>query len=152
MIKIIKNILNSLYQVLGLPYIVIKKVLQVLVQVLKKSLSVIGSLINKVADLINKGLKGLINGLLTVFNWIMKSIQFVTKYFVVGILYLPKLLKAVGKWLVKAIKESIAQIFTLLGFFIAWLTLTGSAKDIVGIAIIISTAVWLLTISLREDD
>ena len=65
---------------------------------------------------------------------------------------LPKLLKGIGKWLVKAIKESIAQIFTLLGFFIAWLTLTGSAKDIVGIAIIISTAVWLLTISLREDD
>ena len=49
------------------------------------------------------------------------------------------------------LKETIAQTFTLLGFFIAWLTLTGTAKDIVGIAIIISTVLWLLTIGLRKD-
>jgi hypothetical protein len=48
------------------------------------------------------------------------------------------------------LKESVAQIFTLLGFFIAWLTLTGSAKDVVGIAILFSIAVWLLTINWRE--
>ena len=30
-----------------------------------------------------------------------------------------KNLKIVGKWLIDAIKESIAQIFTILGFFIA---------------------------------
>jgi len=47
-------------------------------------------------------------------------------------------------------KESIAQIFTLLGFFIAWFTLTGTAQDIVGVAIIISTIVWLITIRLRD--
>jgi len=29
--------------------------------------------------------------------------------------------------------------------------LTGTAKDIVGIAIIISTVLWLLTIGLRKD-
>ena len=49
------------------------------------------------------------------------------------------------------LKETIAQTFTLLGFFIAWLTLTGTAKDIVGVAIIISTILWLLTIGLRKD-
>lgn len=48
------------------------------------------------------------------------------------------------------LKESVAQIFTLLGFFIAWLTLTGSAKDVVGIAILFSIVVWLLTINWRE--
>ena len=48
------------------------------------------------------------------------------------------------------VKESIAQIFTILGFFIAWFTLTGTAADIVGIAIIISIAIWLLTIRLRD--
>ena len=48
------------------------------------------------------------------------------------------------------LKESIAQIFTILGFFIAWFTLTGSAQDIVGIAILVSIAVWLVTISLRD--
>ena len=61
-----------------------------------------------------------------------------------------KNLKFVGKWFVDAMKESIAQIFTILGFFIAWFTLTGSAQDIVGIAIIISIVIWLLTIYLRD--
>jgi uncharacterized membrane protein YdbT with pleckstrin-like domain len=58
--------------------------------------------------------------------------------------------KFVGKWIIDAIKESIAQIFTILGFFIAWFTLTGSAQDIVGIAIIVSIAIWLVTIRLRD--
>lgn len=65
-----------------------------------------------------------------------------------------KLSKMVGGdifiWLWDVIKESIAQIFTLLGFFIAWFTLTGTAQDIVGIAIVISTIVWLVTIRLRD--
>ena len=61
-----------------------------------------------------------------------------------------KNLKVLGKWVVDAIKESIAQIFTILGFFIAWFTLTGSAQDIVGIAIIVSIAIWLLTIYIRD--
>jgi len=64
---------------------------------------------------------------------------------------LPKIAMFIGKWLIDAIKESIAQIFTILGFFIAWFTLTGSAQDIVGIAIIISIAIWLLTIYIREE-
>jgi uncharacterized membrane protein YdbT with pleckstrin-like domain len=62
-----------------------------------------------------------------------------------------KNIKFVGKWIIDAIKESIAQVFTLLGFFIAWFTLTGSAQDIVGVAIIVSTVIWLLTIYIRED-
>ena len=65
-----------------------------------------------------------------------------------------KLSKMVGGdifiWLWDVIKESIAQIFTLLGFFIAWFTLTGTAQDIVGVAIVISTIVWLVTIRLRD--
>jgi len=58
--------------------------------------------------------------------------------------------KFVGKWVIDAIKESIAQIFTILGFFIAWFTLTGSAQDIVGIAIVVSIIIWLVTIRLRD--
>lgn len=78
---------------------------------------------------------------------------------------LPKVLTIVGKlptlaikalkgfltWLGKAIKESIAQLWTLLGFFIAWLTLTGTAQQIVGIATVLSTILWLVTIPLREE-
>ena len=62
-----------------------------------------------------------------------------------------KYIKKVINWVKEILKETIAQTFTLLGFFIAWLTLTGTAKDIVGIAIIISTVLWLLTIGLRKD-
>tara|TARA_R100000353_G_scaffold39993_2_gene31721 strand:+ start:5779 stop:6003 length:225 start_codon:yes stop_codon:yes gene_type:complete len=62
-----------------------------------------------------------------------------------------KYIKKIINWLKEILKETIAQTFTLLGFFIAWLTLTGTAKDIVGIAIIISTILWLLTIGLRKD-
>jgi len=62
-----------------------------------------------------------------------------------------KYIKKFFKWLSEIIKETIAQTFTLLGFFIAWLTLTGTAKDIVGVAIILSTILWLLTIGLRKD-
>ena len=58
--------------------------------------------------------------------------------------------KFVGKWVIDALKESIAQIFTILGFFIAWFTLTGSAQDIVGIAIVVSIIIWLVTIRLRD--
>jgi hypothetical protein len=61
-----------------------------------------------------------------------------------------KNLKFVGKWVIDAIKESIAQIFTILGFFIAWFTLTGSAQDIVGIAIVLSIIIWLATIRMRD--
>ena len=59
-------------------------------------------------------------------------------------------IKSIVKWFLDVFKESIAQIFTLLGFFIAWFTLTGSAQDIVGIAIIVSTIIWLITIRLRS--
>lgn len=54
-------------------------------------------------------------------------------------------------WLKDAGLEVIVQSFTLLGFFIAWLTLTGTARDIVGIAIIITTILWLVTIPLRKE-
>jgi uncharacterized membrane protein YkgB len=55
-------------------------------------------------------------------------------------------------WIWEAVKESIAQLWTLLGFFIAWLTLTGTAQDVVGIATVIVTVIWLITIPLRKDE
>ncbi len=63
-----------------------------------------------------------------------------------------KIIKGFFKWIWEAIKESIAQLWTLLGFFIAWLTLTGTAQDVVGLATVIVTAIWLITIPLRKDE
>jgi uncharacterized membrane protein YkgB len=63
-----------------------------------------------------------------------------------------KVVKGFFTWLKDAGVEVIAQAFTLLGFFIAWLTLTGSARDIVGIATMAVTVVWLITIPLRKGE
>ena len=63
-----------------------------------------------------------------------------------------KIIKKVLNYIWEVIKESIAQIFTLLGFFIAWLTLTGSAQQVVGIATVIATVIWLATIPLRKEE
>jgi hypothetical protein len=63
-----------------------------------------------------------------------------------------KIIKGFFNWIWEAIKESIAQVWTLLGFFIAWLTLTGTAQDVVGLATIAATIIWLITIPLRKED
>ena len=46
------------------------------------------------------------------------------------------------------------QAWTLLGMFIAWVVLDGSAKTIVGYAIIATLVAWAITYPLRnrEDD
>ena len=63
-----------------------------------------------------------------------------------------KIIKAIFKYIWEVIKESIAQVFTLLGFFIAWLTITGSDQQVVGVATLAATAIWLLTIPLRKEE
>lgn len=63
-----------------------------------------------------------------------------------------KVIKGFLGWIKDAIMESINQVFTILGFFIAWLTLTGTARDIVGIATLSSLAIWLITIPLRKEE
>lgn len=63
-----------------------------------------------------------------------------------------KAIKGLLSWLWEAVKESIAQVWTLLGFFIAWLTLTGTAQQVVGVATLLATAIWLITIPLRKEE
>ena len=78
---------------------------------------------------------------------LIKAIELLKK--ALGLAY--RLVKGFAVWFGKAVKESIAQVWTLLGFFIAWLTLTGTAQQIVGIATIAATILWLVTIPLREE-
>lgn len=63
-----------------------------------------------------------------------------------------KILKAILNYTLEVIKESIAQIFTVLGFFIAWLTMTGTAQQLTGIATIVALVIWLATIPLRKEE
>jgi len=48
--------------------------------------------------------------------------------------------------------DMASQIWTFLGLFCAWLVLTGSAKQVVGYAILISTFLWMITYPLRKED
>jgi hypothetical protein len=51
----------------------------------------------------------------------------------------------------KALISDLAnQIWTFVGLFSAWLVLTGSAKTVVGYAIVISIFLWITTFRLRN--
>lgn len=63
-----------------------------------------------------------------------------------------KVVKAILGYIWEVIKESIAQIFTILGFFIAWLTMTGTAQQLTGIATLVALVIWLATIPLRKEE
>jgi len=52
-------------------------------------------------------------------------------------------------WIKDAFIESLNQTWTLLGMFVAWCVLEGSARTIVGYATIFSLILWLVTINLR---
>ena len=50
------------------------------------------------------------------------------------------------KWL----GDLFNQVWTLLGMFIAWVVLEGSAKTVVGYAIVMCLIVWIATFSIRN--
>jgi hypothetical protein len=52
----------------------------------------------------------------------------------------------------KIIKDMIDQLWTLLGMFIAWVVLDGSAKTIVGYAIIGTFVACVVTYPLRNRE
>lgn len=48
------------------------------------------------------------------------------------------------------INDLIGQAWTLLGMFVAWLVLEGSAKTVVGWAILGTSILWIITYPLRN--
>lgn len=52
----------------------------------------------------------------------------------------------------KFFNDIIGQIWTLLGMFVAWIVLEGTAKEVVGWGIILSSIIWLITFPLRNND
>ena len=49
------------------------------------------------------------------------------------------------------INDLIGQAWTLLGMFVAWLVLEGSAKTVVGWAILGTSILWAITYPLRNQ-
>jgi hypothetical protein len=52
----------------------------------------------------------------------------------------------------KFLNDLLNQVWTLLGMFVAWIVLEGSAKTVVGWCIIGSLALWVITFPLRNRD
>lgn len=50
----------------------------------------------------------------------------------------------------KFLKDMLDQAWTLLGMFVAWVVLEGSAKTIVGYCIIGTLSLWAATYPLRN--
>lgn len=50
------------------------------------------------------------------------------------------------------LNDIVGQLWTLLGMFVAWIVLEGSAKDVVGWCIVITLAIWVVTYPLRKPD
>jgi len=48
------------------------------------------------------------------------------------------------------LSDIIGQLFTLLGMGVAWIVLEGSARTVVGYAIIASIGIWAATYRLRN--
>jgi hypothetical protein len=51
----------------------------------------------------------------------------------------------------KFLNDMIGQLWTLLGMFVAWVVLEGSAKTIVGYCILATLVVWGATYPLRNE-
>ena len=54
----------------------------------------------------------------------------------------------------KILSDFLNQAWTLLGMFVAWVVLDGSAKTVVGYAIVVTTFMWVVTYKARnpKDD
>jgi ABC-type uncharacterized transport system fused permease/ATPase subunit len=50
----------------------------------------------------------------------------------------------------KIFTDMVDQLWTLLGMFIAWVVLDGSAKTVVGYAIIGTLVAWAITYPIRN--
>ena len=48
------------------------------------------------------------------------------------------------------INDMLGQAWTLLGMFVAWVVLDGSAKQVVGMAIIATTSIWIISYPFRN--
>jgi hypothetical protein len=59
--------------------------------------------------------------------------------------------KKVVKFFSDLFKDIIDQAWTLLGMIIAWFVLDGSARDVVGLMIVITLAIWVVTFPLRRE-
>ena len=54
--------------------------------------------------------------------------------------------------MIKMLKDMAEQLWTLLGMFIAWVVLEGSARTVVGWATVGTLVAWVATYPLRNKE
>lgn len=54
--------------------------------------------------------------------------------------------------LIKFFNDILGQAWTLLGMFVAWVVLEGSAKTIVGYCIVGTLGLWIVTYPIRNKE
>lgn len=54
--------------------------------------------------------------------------------------------------IVKYFNDLLGQVWTLLGMFVAWVVLEGSAKTIVGYCILGTLVLWVITHPVRNKE
>jgi hypothetical protein len=52
----------------------------------------------------------------------------------------------------KFFNDILGQAWTLLGMFVAWVVLEGSAKEVVGNLILITLGIWVVTYPIRNKE
>ena len=117
--KLIKKMVGAGYKLLGMPYHLVIWTLKNIYKVLKEIVNYTAKGVELIIGIVLKTVETLWKVIKAPFPWGWKQVKKIKP-------------KSIFKWIVDVIKESIAQIFTLLGFYIAWFTLTGTAQDIVG--------------------
>lgn len=60
-------------------------------------------------------------------------------------------MKKIVKFFNDLFKDLVGQAWTLLGMIIAWFVLDGSARDVVGVMILITLAIWMVTSPMRVE-
>ena len=55
------------------------------------------------------------------------------------------------KFLTGLFNDIIDQSWTLLGMAVAWLVLEGSARDLTGLLILVTLAIWVITYPIRRE-
>ena len=50
------------------------------------------------------------------------------------------------------LNDVLGQLFPVLGMGVAWIGLEGSARDVVGWAIVGATVIWFATYWIRKDE
>jgi len=52
----------------------------------------------------------------------------------------------------KFLQDMLGQLWTLLGMFVAWIVLEGTAKTVIGYCILASLFIWVVTFKIRNKD